>query len=181
MGLTNKELVERYPFLKPHCDDYDYSWTELDFMPDGWRKAFGEMMCEELREELIKYDFLDEYSIAEIKEKWGGLRWYDNGYPEGSKIPDIIDKYECLSQNICIGCGKPDVPMTGVRWFMPMCSSCYTGNPEDWLEWFNKDHRMADIRRYRRRDKDGWHDVEVDISETAQKIRGVYYNEHKEG
>ena len=23
-------------------EDYDYSYTELDSMPDGWRKAFGE-------------------------------------------------------------------------------------------------------------------------------------------
>ena len=39
----NKELVEKYPFLMPHNrwtdhipEDYDYSYTELDAMPDGW-------------------------------------------------------------------------------------------------------------------------------------------------
>lgn len=45
----NKQLVEKYPFLLPRNrwtgkvqEDYDYSYTELDGMPDGWRKAFGE-------------------------------------------------------------------------------------------------------------------------------------------
>lgn len=174
--MTNKELIERYPFLKPHCDDYDYSWTELDFMPDGWRKAFGEMMCEELREELVKYDFLDEYSIAEIKEKWGGLKWYDNGYPPESRIGDIIGKYETLSKNICIHCGKPDVAMTGNGWILPLCEDCYNG---DYSEWDNRSHKMSDVYRYRQYKDGEWHDVEVDISETAQKIRDVYNNKHK--
>ena len=45
----NKQLCEKYPFLLPRNrwtglvhPDYDYSYTELDAMPTGWRKAFGE-------------------------------------------------------------------------------------------------------------------------------------------
>lgn len=48
---SNQELIERFPFLIPRNrwtgkvpEDYDYSYTELDSMPDGWRKAFGEQM-----------------------------------------------------------------------------------------------------------------------------------------
>ena len=179
--MTNQELVERYPFLAPRDwetgeieNGYDYSWTELDAMPDGWREAFGEMMCEEIRDELIKYDFLNEYSIAQIKEKYGRLCWYDNGWPEGSNIPDIIGKYECLSENICISCGKPDVPLTGIGWYMPLCRSCYVGNPEDWLEFFNQGHRMVDFRCYRSYRDGEWRDVKIDIRDTAQKIRDKY-------
>ena len=57
----NKQLVEKYPFLLPRNRwtgnvpaDYDYSYTELDAMPDGWRKAFGEQMGQEIAEELEK-------------------------------------------------------------------------------------------------------------------------------
>ena len=56
---SNQKLIERFPFLMPRNrwtgevpEDYDYSYTELDSMPDGWRKAFGEQMCEDIREEL---------------------------------------------------------------------------------------------------------------------------------
>ena len=44
----NKALVDDFPFLLPRNrwtgkvpDDYDYSYTELDAMPEGWRTAFG--------------------------------------------------------------------------------------------------------------------------------------------
>lgn len=40
--MTNKELVEEFPFLLPRNrftgevpKDYDYSYTELDAMPEG--------------------------------------------------------------------------------------------------------------------------------------------------
>ena len=53
----NKQLVKKYPFLLPRNrwtgkvpKEYDYSYTELDDMPDGWRKAFGEQMCEEIKQ-----------------------------------------------------------------------------------------------------------------------------------
>ena len=122
--LKNWILVNKYPFLMPKYwnkdnmtyeadKDYDYTWTELDAMPDGWRKAFGEMMCEEIKEELIRCNCLDEYMIEEIKEKLGMLRWHDNGTPMGCNVSQIIDKYSVLSENICIICGQPDVPMTG--------------------------------------------------------------------
>ena len=51
----NKALIERFPFLMPHNrftdkipEDFDYHYTELDAMPDGWRIAFGEQMCQEI-------------------------------------------------------------------------------------------------------------------------------------
>lgn len=42
----NRTLCERYPFLIPRdwktgevASDFDYEYTELDNMPEGWRKA----------------------------------------------------------------------------------------------------------------------------------------------
>lgn len=83
---SNQKLIERFPFLIPRNrwtgkipEDYDYSYTELDSMPDGWRKAFGEQMCEDIREELVRAEYLDQYRITQIKEKYGTLCWYDFG------------------------------------------------------------------------------------------------------
>ena len=57
----NKQLIEKYPFLMPYniwtgepIEDYDYEYTWLDDMPDGWRNAFGLQMCEELKQALNK-------------------------------------------------------------------------------------------------------------------------------
>ena len=65
----NKTLCKRYPFLIPHSvwtdeiiwdmkwngkKDKAYNYTLADDFPDGWWKAFGIQLCEELREDLIK-------------------------------------------------------------------------------------------------------------------------------
>lgn len=111
----NKDLLKRYPWLEPvnafsgkriiQCSgkngekgfwpgdpnknpDYDYSYTVLDEMPRGWRLAFGDDMIEEINQELLKYDFVEDYRVIEIKEKWGGLRWYDGGTPVGKLSKD---------------------------------------------------------------------------------------------
>ena len=202
--LKNWILINKYPFLIPKYwnkdtmsyevrKDYDYTWTELDEMPDGWRKAFGEMMCEEIKEELVRCNCLDEYMIAQIKEKFGQLRWYDNGTPIGCNVSQIIDKYSVLSENICLICGKPDVPMTGTlpSYISPLCETCYcTSNDDveentlddglkrwwDWHEWAEEKSKMSDTYSVRRwvKDKDDFEAIEYDISETAAKIRKKY-------
>ena len=142
----NKELVEKYPFLMPHNrwtdhipEDYDYSYTELDAMPDGWRKAFGERMCEEIREELVRADYLHGYLIAQIKEKYGTLRWYDFGCTE-RLLHEIIPKYEKMSARTCIRCEDPATKIS-TGWISPYCDACADeiGRYERFIpidEWF---------------------------------------------
>lgn len=88
--MYNKALIGEYPFLLPRNrftdevpKNYDYSYTELDDLPKGWRINFGEDICKEIKDELVKYEALDSYRITQIKEKFGSLRWYDAGTPIG--------------------------------------------------------------------------------------------------
>ena len=132
----NKKLCERYPFLKHHPDwdygipaDYKYDRTFLDDMPKAWKKDFGIQMCEEIRNELIRCstpetDWLNEYKVSQVKEKWGTLRWYDDGSPIGSTIDDIVSKYEDRSGMICICCGKPAMYETS-GWVSYQCEKCF--------------------------------------------------------
>jgi len=126
--IVNWFLCKRYPFLKPRnrwtgkvVDDYDYSFTELDDMPTGWRKAFGLKMCEEIRKQLTKEGNLYTYEIMQIKEKFGSLRWYDNYSTRA--IQNIIDKYEEISKVTCINCGKP-AKWISTGWISPWCDKC---------------------------------------------------------
>lgn len=127
--IRNKKLIENYPFLlirnrwTGEVIDNPYSFTELDFMPSGWRKAFGIKLCEELRQELVKHDCYD-YRILQIKEKYGELRWYDN-YSVG-KSSKIINKYIELSKKTCICCGsQKGVEMTDFCGYIsPYCTGC---------------------------------------------------------
>ena len=128
----NKELLEKYPWLYPVSEytgkpreNYDYSFTWMDDIPLGWNIAFGKQMVEELEALLEKYNYQDEYSICQIKEKFGGLRWYDNGFPtEGyEEYKEWLDKYEELSFKTCIDCGKPAKYFTR-GWITPICEDC---------------------------------------------------------
>lgn len=127
----NKELCEKYFFLVPTnrwtgkvVDDYDYSYTELDAMPDGWRIAFGEKMCEEIMQELNKIEnekVRFSYRIIQIKEKYGYLRWYTNWSTTG--LDDIIRKYEQISERTCIKCGAAATKISN-GWISPYCDGC---------------------------------------------------------
>lgn len=103
--------------------EYDYEYTELDDLPDGWNKAFGEQMCEEIKEALIEDDDLDRWRIVQLKEKYGSLRLYDNGTKIGSRIKNIIHKYEDLSMRTCAVCGEPATRVT-TGYILPLCDDC---------------------------------------------------------
>ena len=207
--LQNWILVGKYPFLMPKYwdreemrykidEDYHYTYTELDAMPKGWRNAFGEMMCEEIYNALVECGGLDDYMILDIKEKYGSLRWHSS--PSYKEVEEIIDKYSVLSENICIICGKPDVPMTNNGWISPYCKKCYTTpsgwykeehsdeidkfiktHEEYWEECNKQNNKMIDSYSVHTWSKEkGDETITYDISETANKIRAKWRAEHGE-
>ena len=126
--MTNKELIESYPWLarrNRYNDELleDDQWTELDDMPDGWRIAFGEQMCKEMNNEMLTWseEEYDDFRIIEIKEKYGSLRVYVNHEPE--KLHEIIKKYSKMSEEICVDCGKP-ARWISTGWVCPYCDNC---------------------------------------------------------
>ena len=141
----NKKLIERYPFLKPHniltgkdIEGYDYSWTLLDNMEEGWKKNFGLQMCEELLQCLNQCDYANRYYITQIKEKYGELCWYDTGVPGVifDEFCDIIEKYQDLSRTICCVCGAPAEYVT-TNWIGYYCD-----------EHSKNDRNRVTIKRY---------------------------------
>ena len=138
----NKALLEKYPWLTPYnvwtgkpLRDYNYEYTRADDIPKGWRLAFGDQMIEELDHLLEKYNLKDEYRITQIKEKFGGLRWCDNGFSkEGfEEYTEWIYKYEDLSFKTCINCGKPAIGFTK-GWITPLCKDCMKDMSYDPIE-----------------------------------------------
>ena len=104
------------------------SRTELDAMPEGWRKSFGIKMCKEIKQELKKHNYLYQYRITQIKEKFGSLRWYDVGSPKGC-INKIIDKYESISRYTCINCGDK-AKYISKGWVSPYCENCISNHDD---------------------------------------------------
>lgn len=206
--LKNWILINKYPFLLPKYwnrktmqyeidEDYKYNFTLLDAMPNGWKNAFGEMMCEEIHNALVECGGLDDYMILDIKEKHGMLRWVDAPFYE--EVSRITDKYSTLSENICMFCGKPDVPITGTYWTYPICKDCYcTPNnyvkgdmtdeelkqfhdehESDWNIWNKEYNKMSNSYTVKSWSKEyGEKTIRYDISRTANKIRAKWRTEH---
>ena len=187
----NKKLVERYPFLLPRNvwtdkldEDYNYEYTRYDDISTGWKIGFGEFLLEDLRDALVKTNYLDKFRFTQIKENYGSLRMYTNGNPE--EVYDVIQKYEFISEYICYKCGSPHACVVDdYGWYLPLCKDCW-----------DKANKLREEKRYKtisyekavgknlcelpdsytikRYSYGGYEDIVYDISDTAQKIREAY-------
>lgn len=192
--IRNKRLCKQYPWLIPRNSwtgeicwiKRQYDHTELDDMADGWRKAFGDVWCEEIHKALVECNFVDGFRIDQMKEKFGELRCYVNNY--APPIDHIINAFEVISQHVCIKCGKLDSPaIDDYGWYLPLCKKCY----EQTAGYFSKlnrvsyedrlveakieeaDMKIPEIYTIRRwsKDKDDAEDIVYDISDLVAKIR----------
>jgi hypothetical protein len=125
MNKKNQELISKYPFLRIRnamtgkLAPMSYDQTYMDWIPDGWRVAFGDTFIKELSQALG--DEAKDFRILDIKEKFGGLRFYTNGC--NRKAYDVIHKYEQLSYLICITCGDKATKISK-GWICPYCDVC---------------------------------------------------------
>jgi len=101
-GLQNG-WKESAPIVKNLCE-CDEGWLQLisdcikELIAAGWDKQ-----------------------ILQIKEKFGGLRFYTGPlFEEGYKI---ISKYESLSYTTCEICGNPGEP-SSKGWIKTLCEKC---------------------------------------------------------
>ena len=113
ISWVNEQILDRICIIP--------SYTELDAMEPGWRKAFGIQMCKDIRRQLIKERKLFKWRIVQLKEKFGGIRLYSNFASD--ELYDIIDKYEQISYKTCGVCGKPATKISK-GWIYPYCDNC---------------------------------------------------------
>jgi len=75
------------------------------------------------------YDNLrEETYVMQVKEKFGGLRFYVGGAtPEEF---DVIDKAEEDSYTICEECGKPGILREDLGWILTLCDEHYLKTKE---------------------------------------------------
>ena len=61
----------------------------------------------------------------QAKEKYGRLTIYFSAMPAWCKADEILERYEELSETVCIYCGSTDAHMIGGGWICPECRDCY--------------------------------------------------------
>ena len=112
------EFYHNYILQIFHCLP---TYTEWDCMEPGWNKAFGKQYLKELKDAAIKDGYLKSLRITQLKEKWGRCNLYLTAY--GDNVLKVINKYETLSWNTCVKCGKP-ATHTSIGWISPYCEEC---------------------------------------------------------
>ncbi len=117
-------------FEKRIISTYRYMFPSDEIMGDetksclfwGFECGTGwENLLENLFKEIDATHPPEDFKIAQIKSKFGSLRFYVDY--DTQIIGDIISKYENLSYNTCEQCGASPAAPEG-RWVTTLCEKC---------------------------------------------------------
>ena len=86
---------------------------------DGWYQLLDTLSA--YIESHLKHTGANDFKVNQVKEKFGGLRFYTNS-PD-PYINGLISMAEGISFHTCEICGKPGV-CQGSGWIKTRCSSC---------------------------------------------------------
>ena len=79
----------------------------------GWAKLYTPLIEECLKEDI---------KVLQVKEKFGGLRFYVHGGSE--HLHELIDAAELLSYKTCETCEDPGSMRNSTYWLKTLCDSC---------------------------------------------------------
>jgi hypothetical protein len=98
-------------------DAYGRDWPLEDMkrcVGEGWSNLIEECynICQE-----------NNVSVLQVKEKYGGLRFYVDAATES--VFEVLDKCEEMSYTICEFCGKEGSLRTDLSWYLTLCDEHY--------------------------------------------------------
>ena len=108
--------------IKNHVDNKKQS---LDY-----KKERGETVTDE------EYEAI-KVTIVQIKEKYGGLRFYT--YGSDDYVRGMIDMAESISYRVCEACGNPGT-LLSKGWWRTLCDPCRADDARKKEEWEKNYH-----------------------------------------
>jgi len=125
------KLIKKFPDIFPDekVGPSGYPGKKTRLLPfqfgcgDGWFQLLYDL-CTDFKKEMEPEDHL---IAQQVKEKFGGLRFYANyDHDKYKKIQDIINAAESKSHKICEQCGKPGRNREDLSWMRTLCDVCRT-------------------------------------------------------
>ena len=120
------KLIQDYPVVFRHMDT-----TTFSSLPAGWYTIMDNLcsnltpLLEEALQENPETPEEPLFSILQIKEKFGGLRFYYTMNTKNDdlyrKVQAMIDNAEDASYETCQITGKPGVLCKSGSWYMTLC------------------------------------------------------------
>ena len=111
-GLKNGYYSDRPPITSSYFFNVETGWFPL---------------IKSLIEDLIELGW--DKQICQVKEKFGGLRFYINAGSDG--VHERIQKAENDSYEICEVTGKPGEMRTDIGWYRTLCEEEYLKAKEE--------------------------------------------------
>jgi len=117
------KLVEKYPKIfcnyggdkKETCMHWGFEHG------DGWYNLL-DVLCGNIQSHIDFMGVLPQVVTTQVKEKFGGLRFYINGGDD--YISGMISMTESMSYYICEKCGSTDDVAQTRGWINTLCKKC---------------------------------------------------------
>jgi hypothetical protein len=166
--MTSGEFIDKYEDFFKH----DWAWPDcgIGWLPlldklcgmikgqldniekynEGWFK--NEVITPEKYESNKK--LLENFKIVQIKEKFGGLRFYVQGtdYKEHKDIHGWITFAESMSYVLCEGCGTNQGLGTTSGWMRTICKPCAIDIDKGDV-WMSKEDQKKQMVEYNKNNK----------------------------
>ena len=126
--ITTEELIEKYPKI---FQDYNGNPARVNWygLPKGWVSIIDKL-CSCIQS-YIDYTTRftkdgpikpEQVTCTQMKEKFGGLRFYTNGHDDN--VEGMIKMAEHMCDNACEVCGSEEDLGVTSGWISVMCRTC---------------------------------------------------------
>jgi hypothetical protein len=146
--ISTERLIEKYPKI---FEDYEGNPGRCNWhgVPDGWLPVIDKL-CGAIQNYIDKTTRYtadgpkkpEQVTCAQMKEKFGGLRFYTNGNDD--TIEGMITMAEYICDNTCQDCGsEKDLGVTS-GWISVLCRTCAIANGDRaMMNWKSKNKTNA--------------------------------------
>ena len=131
---NTKKLFKRFKFFRPELSPKESLMCFGFSCDDGWYDLIYKL-CEKIEGELKKEPNA-EFNVCQVKEKFGGLRFYiDSG---STRIYKLISTAEERSYKICEKCGEGGKLRDDTGWYRTLCDECHVKRLKNGLKSMRK-------------------------------------------
>jgi hypothetical protein len=117
-----KDLLKKYPWLKKTATGTSMNLFGME-CGDGWYYLLDDLCFELDRIFTGNPELLEGFYVAQIKEKFGGLRFYVSFGTD--EMDAVIDRFEEKSFKVCEDCGKKGKLVKVKGWYRTQCPKCH--------------------------------------------------------
>lgn len=121
--MDNKdiEIIRQYPELFDEERMKNHSIILFGFeLGKGWKDLILNSLPE--LSKIVKEREIKDFSISQIKEKFGGLRIYYS--PRDEEVQNFVEKLENKCDKTCEICGADNAVIRNGGWVRTLCDNC---------------------------------------------------------